>query len=107
MFGALVERGGAVLSGEKISVWSDPNVVEAFRDGRTADDICVLNCVQCGALSYYNLGSWFTCRHCDRTWFVANEDEVEECVTEGRPYILVDVLLTMADVVEAECEDYP
>ena len=88
------------MSGERVSVWEDPNVVAAFKAGRTADDIYVLNCPRCGELSYYNQGSSFTCRHCDVGYTVLSEDE--DC--DG---LRVDVFLTMADVAAAECEDYP
>jgi hypothetical protein len=69
------------------SVWEDPNVQLAFRDGRSADDISVLNCRDCGELSYY----------------VCTEDEEPP---EDRPYIILDCPLTMADVADAECADY-
>ena len=94
------------MSGEKLSVWKDPDVIGALRSGRHPDDICVLNCRQCGQLSYYNQGSSFYCKHCEVSWCVATEDEIEYLQIEGRPYIMVDEFLTMADVSDAECEDY-
>lgn len=93
------------MSGDKPTVWNDPNVKAAFANGRAADDICVLNCPLCGELSYYNQSSWFTCRHCDRAWYVLAEDEYppfKRC-----EYMRPDVILTMQDVVEAECKYYP
>jgi ribosomal protein L37E len=44
----------------------DPNVVEALRQGRDANDIMVITCSDCGWVSYYNEGSHCGCRHCGR-----------------------------------------
>ena len=87
------------------SVWKDPNVVDAFKSGRSADDICVLPCPTCGQFSYYNQGSHFTCRHCDVCFYAAHPDEVEYLVDDT--YVLLDIVYTMDDVTAAECDDYP
>lgn len=44
----------------------DPTVIEAFAEGRAADDIWVIDCPECGWWSYYNEGSHATCRNCGR-----------------------------------------
>lgn len=93
------------MSGEVESIWKDPNVVQAFKDGREAHDICVLSCPACGELSYYNQGSTFTCRACERGWHILGEnDEIPD--DDLWTYMRPDVLLTMEDVADAECRDY-
>lgn len=42
----------------------DPTVMEAFAEGRQADDIWVIPCSMCNWWSYYNEGSHATCRNC-------------------------------------------
>ena len=42
----------------------DPTVMEAFREGRHADDIYVVYCSDCKAWSYWNQGSHCNCRFC-------------------------------------------
>jgi len=91
------------MSGERISVWDDPRVKEALKEWPLSE-IEVLNCPMCGQLGYYNRGWHFSCRHCDREWYVLLDDEDPsfadiQCM---RP----DVILTMEDVSQAECEDY-
>lgn len=55
-------------------IWKDPRVVEALKE-RSADDIAVLECPYCRHYGYYNEGSHFTCIPCNKTFFVASEDE--------------------------------
>ena len=31
-------------------IWKDPRVVDALKDGRSADDIMILDCPKCGAV---------------------------------------------------------
>jgi hypothetical protein len=50
-------------------IWKDPQVQEALKDGRSADDIAVIDCPKCGKWGYYNEGSHFTCRFCKNTFF--------------------------------------
>lgn len=90
------------MSGERCSVWEDPEVIAAMRVGRQLNDISVLNCPRCGQLSYYNNGSHFYCRHCDKGFEVLSEDEPDP----GGPAIRlwIDTHLTMDDVLDA---DYP
>lgn len=54
-------------------IWKDPMVQEALKDGRPASDIYCLRCPTCNRLGYYNEGSHFTCRFCDRSWMVMSE----------------------------------
>ena len=42
----------------------DPTVMDAFGEGRTADDIWVVYCMDCKAWSYWNQGSHCNCRFC-------------------------------------------
>jgi hypothetical protein len=91
------------MSGERISVWDDPRVKRALKE-RPLSEIEVLNCPSCGQVNYYNLGFHYTCRHCDKTWHVLFEDE--ELPIDGRRYMRPDVILTLEDVSQAECEDY-
>jgi len=42
----------------------DPAVMEAFKEGREADDIWVVYCSDCKAWSYWNQGSHCNCRFC-------------------------------------------
>jgi len=52
----------------------DATIIAAIREGRHADDIYLLNCPWCGVPSYYNQGSHFTCRICDRNVIVTDDD---------------------------------
>lgn len=56
-------------------IWKDPNVKDALKEGRTADDIAVLECPKCNEWGYYNEGSHFYCRKCRRGYDVLSEDE--------------------------------
>jgi len=89
---------------EQVSVWRDCDVISAMNDGRTLDDICVLNCPICGQLSYYNQGSSFYCKPCDKGFVCLSEDETPP---SNERYVRLDYILTMEDVADAECEDYP
>ena len=92
------------MSGERLNVWKDPNVLAAMKAGRHLDDIAVLSCPRCGQFSYYNQGSWFTCRHCECSWYIIGEDEEPPL---DASYMRVDWCTTMQDVLDAECSDYP
>lgn len=67
---ALIARSAA------IRFWKDPQVMEALKDGRSADDIAVVRCPECDRWGYYNEGSHFSCRFCNRSWYVCGEDQV-------------------------------
>lgn len=56
-------------------IWQDPQVKEALKSGRSAWDIMVLPCPDCNRWGYYNQGSSFSCRFCDKSWYVCSEDE--------------------------------
>lgn len=88
------------------SIWKDPNVIAAFGEGRASNDICVLNCPACGELSYYNQGSSFTCRVCERGFWILGENEEVPDGSLASDYFRPDFLLTMEDVAEAECSGY-
>ena len=86
-------------------IWDDPEIKAALSEGRAPDDICVLNCSICGGLGYYNQGTSFYCRYCQRGFTVLDENE-EPPPDDARSYFWPDVLLTLDDVIAAECEDY-
>lgn len=80
-----------------MSIDDDPGVKAAFANGRNADDICILVCPQCFQYRYYNQGNWFTCWHCDRTFYAAHPEELEE-IEDGLPYVLIEDMVTVADL---------
>ena len=84
-------------------IWKDPNVKEALRYGRTADDIMVLDCPKCGRWNYWNEGSGYWCRFCERGWCVLSEDE-EPGDTE--PIIYANEAITLADTVTVTTDGY-
>jgi len=84
-------------------IWKDPQVKEALKEGRPADDIAVLDCPECGRWGYYNQGSHFSCRFCDKTWSVLCEGEEP---TEGVPHLFADSFISLADTVTETTEGY-
>lgn len=80
----------------KHSIWSDPGVKAALKDGRPTTDIAVLACPRCGRYGYYNQGSSFWCRRCRKGWYCCSEDE--DPPTDGRPYMYVDELVSLDDL---------
>lgn len=69
----------------------DETVMAAIREGRHADDIYLLDCPYCGVPSYYNQGSHFTCRICDRTIGVADDDSLRNNqIDAAEAYTLAD-----------------
>jgi len=92
------------MSGERLSIWDDENVKSALADGRSPMDIACLNCRKCGHISYYNEGSSFTCSKCGTTFYCATEDEDISLI--AGPVIVLDEVMTLQDVADAECEDY-
>jgi len=96
---------------ERPDIWDDVNVKQALADGRQPDDIAVLNCPICGNLSYYNQGSSFCCKdeNCqgNHGFRVLVQEEAEAADYKDRHTIILDHLLTLEDVLEAECADYP
>lgn len=73
-------------------IWKDPMVKEALKDGRTPDDIRVMNCPKCGRYGYWNEGSHFSCRFCRKTWFVRSE--------------MADDSVTLSDTVTVTTQGY-
>lgn len=53
------------------SIWDDPNVKDALKNGREPSDISLICCGGCGLYGYYNDGSHFTCSECD--WSASGE----------------------------------
>lgn len=56
-------------------IWKDPNVQEALREERPAEDIAVLRCPECSRWNYYNQGSTYWCRFCRETYYCRAEGE--------------------------------
>lgn len=86
-------------------IWKDPNVQAALKEGRRADDIMVLRCPQCDQFGYWNEGSHFTCRFCDRSWYCLTESESK---LEGVPCLRLDEsdCITLADTVTETTDGY-
>lgn len=61
----------------RLSPYEDPMVKAAIKDGRDPSDIWLINCPACGQPSYYNQGSHFTCRLCQKGWVCITEEEEE------------------------------
>lgn len=78
----------------KNDIWEDPMVKEVLKE-RASSDIAVLHCPQCSRLGYYNEGSHFTCRHCDKTFYCVSEDETPP---EDRPWMWLDGVLALSDI---------
>lgn len=76
-------------------IWKSRSVVEALKT-RPADDIWVMDCPRCGVTSYYNQGSHFSCRGCNRTFYALSEGEE----SDGRPTVNCDDARTLADTVQ-------
>lgn len=55
-------------------IWKDPMVQDALKEGRSADDIQVIDCPMCHEYGYWNEGSHFSCRFCKKTWYVYGPD---------------------------------
>lgn len=55
--------------------WDDPCVKDALSDGRAPSDIMLLDCPNCGEANYYNEGSHYSCRFCDRDYACISSDE--------------------------------
>ena len=83
-------------------IWKDPMVMEALKDGRDASDIQVLPCPECNRWGYWNEGSHFSCRFCERTWYVCSEDQVP------RPGLdmALDGFTSLADTVTETTNGY-
>lgn len=84
------------MSNPPHDIWKDPNVMAALKEGRAASDIAVLPCPECNEYGYYNDGSHFSCRFCNRTWLVVTEDDEPP---EGTPFMSTDNVISLADTV--------
>lgn len=84
-------------------IWQDPLIRSLLKE-RPADDIQVMDCPVCGRMSYYNQGSHFTCRFCDRTWYVFSEGEEPP---DDRPSMSADSMRSLADTVGDGEADIP
>ncbi len=84
-------------------VWKDPNVKAALKQGRTAEDIMVMNCPKCGRFGYYNQGSNFWCRFCKEGWVCLSEDETPP---PDRQYLYLDEVRTLSDTITEPTEGY-
>lgn len=73
-------------------IWKDPAVKCALKEGRFVDDIRVMECPKCNLWGYYNEGSSFSCRFCDRTWRVTTE--------------MAEDSITLADTVTVTTDGY-
>lgn len=73
-------------------------VQEALKE-RSADDIFVMACPDCGKWSYYNQGSHFSCRFCERGFYVLGDDESAE--DKAVPCIHAENACTLADTIDA------
>jgi hypothetical protein len=83
------------MSEQKIPrIEDDKTIIAAIREGRHADDIYLLDCPWCGVPSYYNQGSHFTCRVCDRTVHVSDDDSGSATSVDA------DEMYTLADYWE-------
>lgn len=78
-------------------IWKDPNVSEALKDGRSADDIMVIRCPECNRLGYYNQGQVFSCRFGCGSWY-CNELFLER----NEPVTLADTVTEVTDGYDNE-----
>lgn len=84
-------------------IWKDPNVKAALKEGRSADDIAVLECPKCGRWGYYNQGSHFWCRFCKQGWYCCSEGEEPP---SDRQCLFLDGFTTLADTTTITTEGY-
>lgn len=80
-------------------IWKDPSVKAALKEGRSADDIAVLECSKCGEVGYYNEGSHFHCRKCKVTYYVCGDEEEPPC--DGRLWMYGTDVMTLSDTVDS------
>lgn len=82
-------------------IWKSREVKEALKEGRPPSDIAVLTCPRCGRWGYYNQGSHFYCRFCQRGWYCCSEGEDSP---DDRPYLYLDGFTTLEDTVQSDEE---
>jgi len=77
---------------------------------REPTEIALLECPNCGQHSYYNEGSTFYCRHCDRGYTVMGADELAEVGSpewcQLRP-VCCDDLCSLADLIDEQQLEVP
>ena len=74
IFGYITSGSAHMNKGKGKRVEDDETIIAAILEGRHADDIYLLDCPWCRVPSYYNQGSHFTCRICERTVQVVDDD---------------------------------
>src|SRR5262245_13195861 len=93
----------AKSDGLETDIWKDPGCKDALASGRSADDIMVLSCPQCGRWGYYHQGSHFYCRFCETGFACLSEGEEPP---EHGPYINLEMEgeghTTLADTLDYE-----
>jgi hypothetical protein len=86
-------------------IWRDPGVKAALKSGRSAIDIMVLACPACARFGYYNQGSSFWCRFCQRGWQCLSEGEE----SDGGDCLYLDGMdspMTLADTETDTTDGY-
>ena len=84
-------------------IWKDSHVKAALKDGRTADDIMVLDCPKCGKWGYWNEGSHFTCRFCKVSFYCCSDDYHGPM---GVQKVFTENAVTLADTVTVPTDGY-
>lgn len=86
-------------------IWQQLEVKQALKEGRPADDIAVLSCPDCGRWGYYNQGSGFSCRFCNKSWLCLAEGEWQP---DGVACIRLEEegFTTLADTVTETTDGY-
>lgn len=85
-------------------IWKDPNVKERLKEGVSADAIMVMDCPKCGRFGYYNEGSHFSCRFCNRNWVCLTESE---SIPEAVPSLRIhEHVRSLADTITVTTDGY-
>lgn len=84
-------------------IWKDPCVMAALRE-RAAVDIQVIACPKCNEYGYWNEGSHYSCRFCNRSWFVFSENDTRRknsnCIRIGDDAEPISLADTITDTTE-------
>lgn len=84
-------------------IWKDPNVKLALKEGRSADDIMVIDCPKCNRYGYWNQGQYFFCRFCNLEFYCADDDHPGPL---GIRKIFMENAITLADTVTVPTDGY-
>lgn len=84
-------------------IWKDPNVKAALKEGRSPDDIMVLDCPKCGRYGYWNQGQGFFCRFCNFSFLCVNDDHPGPL---GVRKVFTEHAITLADTVTITTDGY-